>query len=196
MIICPNCKEEIDDDSHYCDQCAQALFFCEKCGRVGLGRRCTNCGGLMLTPEEFEQRQARKNASMGVSVSTGFTSQSFNVTSRGLGTAGMVSQQAGGGIPELLLYNDSLNIRLQGINGAVIGRRQGPYTQYFAQNLYVSGVHAQLKYKSESGWSVTDKHSSNGTKLNERPLQPDVDMSLKNGDILTVANVNLQVSIH
>lgn len=198
MIICPNCKEEIDDDSHYCDQCAQALFFCEKCGRVGLGRRCTSCGGLMLTPEEFEQRQARKNASMGVSVSTGFSSQRFGVTSRGMGIGapGSVTLGSGGGIPELLLYNDSLNIRLQGINGAVIGRRQGPYTQYFSQNLYVSGVHAQLKYKSESGWSVTDKHSSNGTKLNERPLQPDVDMSLKNGDILTVANVILQVSIH
>jgi pSer/pThr/pTyr-binding forkhead associated (FHA) protein len=150
----------------------------------------------MLTPEEFEQRQARKNASMGVSVSAGFTSQRFSSTSRGVGMPGMVTQQAGGGIPELLLYNDSLNIRFQGINGAVIGRRQGPYTQYFSQNLYVSGVHAQLKYKSESGWSITDKHSSNGTKLNERPLQPDVDMSLKNGDILTVANVILQVSIH
>ncbi len=29
MIICPNCKEEIDDESRYCDQCGQALLFCE-----------------------------------------------------------------------------------------------------------------------------------------------------------------------
>ena len=48
MIICPACKEEIDDDSRYCDQCGQTLLFCNQCGRVGLGRRCTHCGGLMM----------------------------------------------------------------------------------------------------------------------------------------------------
>ena len=48
MIICPTCKEEIDDDSRYCDQCGQALLYCNQCGRVGVGRRCTYCGGLMV----------------------------------------------------------------------------------------------------------------------------------------------------
>ena len=52
MIICPNCKEEIDDDSHYCDQCGQALVYCSNCGRVGVGRRCTHCGGLMVSADE------------------------------------------------------------------------------------------------------------------------------------------------
>ena len=100
------------------------------------------------------------------------------------------------GIPQLLLHNDSLNIRMVGVNGAVIGRRQGPYAQFFQQNMFVSGVHAQLKYNNATGWCVTDKHSSNGTKLNEHQLVPDVDMSLKSGDILTIANVNLQVNIN
>ena len=35
------------------------------------------------------------------------------------------------GVPVLTLVNDSLNIRIVGINGAVIGRRKGPYTQFF-----------------------------------------------------------------
>ena len=48
MIICPTCKEEIDNDSHFCDQCGQALLFCDRCGNVGVGRRCTHCGGLMV----------------------------------------------------------------------------------------------------------------------------------------------------
>ena len=85
---------------------------------------------------------------------------------------------------------------MQGINGAIIGRKQGPYAQFFTQNLYVSGVHAQLTFKPSTGWCITDKHSSNGTKLNERLLQPDIDMSLKNGDIVTIANVNLEVRIN
>jgi pSer/pThr/pTyr-binding forkhead associated (FHA) protein len=81
------------------------------------------------------------------------------------------------------------------MNGAIIGRRKGPYVQFFEQHAYVSGVHAQLKYKAGSGWYVVDKHSSNGTKVNNRALQPDVEMVLNNGDVLTIANLNLQVII-
>ena len=77
----------------------------------------------------------------------------------------------------------------------MIGRRQGPYTQFFQQNMYVSGVHAQLKFDPNRGWCVVDMHSSNGTKLNDRLLMPDMEMSLKSGDILTLANVSLQVTI-
>ena len=95
----------------------------------------------------------------------------------------------------LTLANDSLNIRIVAMNGAIIGRRKGPYTQFFEKQAYVSGEHAQLKFKPETGWCVVDKHSSNGTKLNQRQIQPDVDMTLNNGDILTIANVNLQVII-
>ena len=195
MIICPNCKEEIEDDSHYCDQCGQALLYCNRCGRVGMGRRCTNCGGMMVTPDEF-QRGSVSQTAFSPSNTSGFVSQGFiHTSSRGAGGVG-TTQSSTPGIPALVLYNGSLNIRIQGINGAVIGRRQGPYAQYFQNNMYVSGVHAQLRYKAETGWSITDKHSSNGTRLNDHALQPDVEMSLKNGDIVTIANVNLQVSVN
>ena len=190
MIICPNCKEEIDDDSHYCDQCGQALLYCNRCGRVGIGRRCTSCGGLMVTPDEYQHQVSEQTAfSSSIVTSTGFMSPSGNYIPPGQSPAGA------NGIPMLTLYNNSLNLRIQGINGAVIGRRQGPYAQIFAQHMYVSGVHAQLRYKSGVGWSIVDKHSSNGTKVNQHSLQPDVEMTLKNGDIVTIANVNLQVSI-
>ena len=69
MIICPNCKEEIDDDSHYCDQCGQALLYCDKCGRVGMGRRCTHCGGMMVSLEEY-QRKVGSNTAYSVSFSS------------------------------------------------------------------------------------------------------------------------------
>ena len=105
-------------------------------------------------------------------------------------------------MPVLTLANDSLNIRIVAMNGAIIGRRKGPYTQFFEKQAYVSGVHAQLLFKPETGWCVVDKHwcvvdkhSSNGTKLNQRQIQPDVDMTLNNGDVLAIANVNLQVII-
>lgn len=180
MIICPTCNEEIDDDSRYCDQCGKELLFCNHCGRVGLGRRCTYCGGLM--------------GSSGIQETTRHTSVTDYVTYVSTEQSAPFHNPSRE-IPVLTLANDRLNILIVAVNGAIIGRRQGPYTQFFEHQAYVSGVHAQLKYKADSGWCVADKHSSNGTRLNQRVLQPDVEMTLNNGDILTIANINLQVNI-
>ena len=165
MIVCPNCKEEIDDDSRYCDQCGQSLLFCERCGRVGIGRRCTSCGGLML---------------------------SANVHAHAVATTAHRVEPA---VPQITLSNDELHIRFTGSDGAIIGRRQGPYTQIFHQHMYVSGTHARLNYNPGSGWTITDMHSSNGTRLNGQPLQPDVVVPMRNGDTLVIANVSLHVII-
>ena len=185
MIICPTCKEEIDNNSHFCDQCGQALLFCDRCGSVGIGRRCTHCGGLMVAPSD------NKNASESIRG----MSESLKMEMASSGSLSDSRKKDGSYIPVLTLANDSLNIRIVGINGAIIGRRTGPYSQFFEKYPYVSGTHAQLKYAINTGWCVVDKHSSNGTKLNQRTLQPDVEMSLSNGDVLTIANINLQVIV-
>jgi len=111
------------------------------------------------------------------------------------GSLGMTSGTGTVNMPVMTLSNETLNIRIVAMNGAIIGRRQGPYTQFFENQGYVSGVHAQLKYKPGTGWCIADKHSSNGTKLNQRAILPDVDMTLNNGDIITIANISLQVNI-
>ena len=189
MIVCPNCKEEIEEQSHYCDQCGQKLLYCERCDRVGIGRRCTSCGGLMLAPDEHDSIQKQA----GDSLSTDFVSQGFSTLQPGINGQ---PQNLKSQIPQLMLYNESLGIRIIGINGAVIGRRQGPYAQQLQKQGYISGIHAQLKYNPQTGWCIADKHSSNGTRLNDHKLQPDVDMSLKNGDIVSLANVSLKVSVN
>ena len=196
MIICPSCREEIEEYSHYCDQCGQELVYCSSCGRVGMGRRCTQCGGLMITAEEAQQKAlAAKQISsvslrgndLAISLVNDLTSSHRKPEGHGMPVMS--------GIPTLTLYNPTLDIRMVGVNGAVIGRKQGPYQQLFVDNRYISGLHAQLIYKPDTGWCIIDKHSSNGTKLNQRDLLPDVPMSMKSGDIVTLANVNLQVSI-
>ena len=174
MIVCPNCKEEIDDDSWYCDQCGQRLSFCERCGKVGLGRRCTSCGNMMLPSEEYYAKGDTQEQSVAQAETT------------------MPSSHAP---KQLMLVNDALGIYLSGIDGAILGRRQGPYVQYLQRQPYVSGVHAQIKYDAAQGWSIADKHSSNGTKVNDRKLQPDVETPLRDGDTVILANVPLKVSI-
>ena len=209
MIICPACKEGIEDDSYFCDQCGQELSFCKQCGHVGLGRRCTRCGGLMVSRHE-KAVERQPMASVNVNVANVYAAQRVSAApsvsvapgaSAGPSVAPRPSisiAQAGpshSSLPALTLANDSLNIRIVAMNGAIIGRRKGPYVQFFEQHSYVSGVHAQLKYKPGSGWCVIDKNSSNGTRVNQRPLEPEVEMTLSNGDILTIANINLQVII-
>ena len=189
MIICPICREEIDDDSRYCDQCGQALVYCSKCRRVGVGRRCTYCGGLMISASELSK--LGESTSLADNSSKGFFS-GVETTGNNLSVS---LSNISNNIPKLTLTNSSLDINISGINGAVVGRRQGPYRQIFEQHKYVSGVHAQLVYKPQIGWCIIDKHSSNGTKLNQRLLRPDDLMSIKNGDIVTIANINLEVSI-
>ncbi|MBP1542117.1 MAG: FHA domain-containing protein [Prevotella sp.] len=191
MIVCPSCKEEIEDNSHYCDQCGQELVYCSSCGRVGIGRRCTHCGGLMVSVDEMQQRNESRRQISDRGVSS-LTDDEKLLSHRAPDVVQMPVQK---GIPTLTLYNPSLDIRIMGVNGAIIGRKQGPYQQVFEGNMYVSGVHAQLIYTPNSGWCIIDKHSSNGTKLNQRDLLPDVPMSMKAGDIVTLANINLQVSL-
>jgi hypothetical protein len=147
----------------------------------------------MLSPKDYLKHQAQNE--MGSSVSTGFISEGFDLQHRRSLDNTNPSIPGNRAVPQLMLYNDSLNIRLMGINGAIIGRRQGPYVQQLQQQMYISGVHAQLKYNAQTGWCIADKHSSNGTKLNNHKLQPDVEMSMKNGDLLSIANIVLQVSI-
>ena len=251
MIICPACKEEIEDDSHYCDQCGQQLLFCKQCGHVGLGRRCTRCGGMMalpagsmaaanaganpmdapmgnsmVNPMGNPMGSPAGNPGVGAAVRPGVNisvtpsasvSRAANVppaqqqqpvsprTSNAQNIAASISvgpaisiAQAGTGrssMPMMTLVNESLNIRITAMNGAIIGRRKGPYVQFFEQNSYVSGIHAQLKYKSGAGWFVIDMNSSNGTRINQNPIQPETENPLKNGDVLSIANVNLQVVI-
>lgn len=192
MIICPNCKEEIEELSHYCDQCGQKLVYCSSCGRVGMGRRCTYCGGLMTDADDYQSQDSMQQSSVSDVSSSSFVQLTHSPSMRLPNAAPVAS---GTGIPTLTLYNPSLDIRMVGVNGAVIGRRQGPYKQLFDGNMYISGVHAQLIYKPDAGWCIIDKHSSNGTKLNQRDLLPDVPMSVKSGDIVTLANINLQVSV-
>ena len=164
MIICPSCKEDIENNSRYCDQCGQHLFYCSSCGRVGTGRHCTYCGGLM--------RETRDEVLP--------SAVSFTIPET---------------IPVLKMTNVQLGICLVGTNGAVIGRRQGPYRQLLEQNRYVSGVHAQLIYDSQSGWCIVDKNSSNGTKLNDVQLKPECMTALRSGDTVSIATLNFIVDI-
>lgn len=57
----------------------------------------------------------------------------------------------------------------------------------------VSGVHAELR--DNDGWKIRDLGSTNGTRLNGDWLSPGQDHKLKNGDLITIAAIDLLVNL-
>lgn len=47
---CYHCKQQIDDDSLYCDQCGEKIWLCPQCHIPGKGegKRCGRCGSLLV----------------------------------------------------------------------------------------------------------------------------------------------------
>ena len=165
-MYCPNCKEEIDNDSYFCDQCGQKLSFCSSCGVVGLGRRCTVCGGEMKVRADLESV--------------------INTTVRPASNEILTPTP-------LMLVNDSLNIKILAEHNGILGRRNGKWADLLAPFGYISGTHAQLIYTSSEGWCIVDKNSTNGTTINKQHLTQEVPAHIKDGDIISLANVNFIV---
>lgn len=182
MIYCPKCKSEIDEDSRYCDQCGVEVFYCSHCHRPGKGLRCTFCGAPMVRFDELGGEEV-------ASEETTF------VTKRESAMAAAVGATHRSGIPQLFLVNDSLQIRLAGVDGAVLGRRMGIYRDVLASYHYVSGTHAQLSYSMQSGWTITDRGSSNGTFVNGVQVNANEPAQLCHDDRIVLANVEFRVEV-
>lgn len=184
-MICPKCKADIDTDSCYCDQCGQEIRYCQSCRKLGKGNRCTACGGRMVPAIEYVKHTVLpashhaevppvSEAAPGPDVATIKAPTSIR----------------------LILSNGLLGLTIEGVDGAVIGRRHGIYQALFSRFPYVSGSHAQLRFDSiKNKWTLTDMNSSNGSKYNGTPLLPGEPCILENGATIQLANIMLTVAI-
>ena len=184
MINCPKCKAEIDPDSRFCDQCGQEILYCTVCGRPGKGVRCTTCGAPMKRLDDSDAAASAPASNTAEAVST-----------REGTMAAAIGANYRSGLPQLFLVNDNLHLRLAATNGAILGRRSGIYSQFLSQFNYVSGVHAELHYAPDTGWSIEDKNSSNGTYVNGQRLQPAQNRTLKDRDLVQLANIEFRVEL-
>lgn len=194
---CPKCKAEIDADSFFCDQCGQEIRYCQSCHRLGKGNRCTACGGRMLpaadssgcplvtTPMAVASHPMEGGG--GISLASSSQAMEYEATVKVSGLAASA---------RLVFSNSMLGISFEGVDGAIIGRRQGIYQAFFSRYPYVSGSHAQLKFDAgQKKWMIVDMHSSNGTKYNGKPLTAGVPCVLENGATVQLANVLLTVNL-
>lgn len=161
---CPYCKEIIDDDSHYCDQCGKELHFCPECQQPKRGTECPACGtDLVSAKEYFKPKESPKP-------------QKPEETAAPSPSA------------PALLEGDGFRLTLK---EGVFGRTSGIYPEFGTQ-IYISGRHGELRCVNGQ-WQIRDLGSHNGTFLNGVRLAPNTWTDLHLNDQLKIATTHLTV---
>ncbi len=169
MIKCPNCKHEEMEGALFCSECGAQLAF------------TTSKDDEAPEVEPTSQPQAEKKSPVESSIPK--------------------PQTTGGGIV-LKLVGSSQTIPLSGQKEFTLGRiTEGqpilpdidlsPYEGY-AEG--VSRLHAAIRV-TDRGVMIVDLGSSNGTRINGQKIVPNVNYPLKDGDMLALGRIKLQISI-
>lgn len=163
---CPFCKETIDDDSHFCDQCGKELHFCPECRQPKRGTECPSCGADLVSGEAFFAKKEQSSTEAPKSTPKPVTKLETPT----------------------LLEGDGFRLTLK---EGIFGRTTGIYPEFGGQ-IYISGQHGELRCVGGQ-WQIRDLGSHNGTFLNGVRLQPDVWTDLHVGDKLKIATTYLTV---
>jgi len=168
---CPLCKETIDDDSRYCDQCGEQIMVCSVCGRPGKGKFC-RFDSNKLVP-----------ATGGASAPTVQAPVMQSVPQ---------SNGASGG-DKVKLTSQIHGIMIEAGDGDIIGRKNGAFAGVFSRFNFISGTHCKI-VKNAAGWHIQDMGSTNGTTCNGTKLVPNTLYPLASGATIKIADVELTVT--
>ncbi len=189
MITCPYCKQQIDDDSRYCDQCGQHLSYCPDCGTPKKGSICPACGENTVPAEQFFAGAAAKQTAAPEVAAPPKAAPEVAAPPKAVEapetTAAQprIQQDA-----PLKLVGEGLTIT---IKEGPFGRRSGVYPE-FSTCQYVSGRHGEFR-KGPGGWEIMDYGSTNGTFVNGKQLGSNQPCGFSKGDKITIATLQFQV---
>lgn len=189
---CAFCKENIDDDSFYCDMCGEEIKACASCNKAGKGKICTACGTPLCSLKErgkdpqseaLESSKPRKESSASPIPPSG----TYQLTDEDSINASK---------PQLQLLNKNVGINLMIDDNSIIGRVTGQYVGIFGGFNQISGKHCCFNYDPAKGWCVKDLGSTNKTRLNNQPLDPHTSYPLGDMNFLKIANIEFYVRIN
>ncbi len=175
MIVCPNCKHENMDGALFCSECGAQLVF------------STTKESEPLVETKAEPKASKATAHEAAPPKS---------------TSAATKQGSGIGL-SLKMVNSSQVIPLSGQNEFTLGRITdgqpilpdidlSPYEGY-AEG--VSRLHAAIRL-TERGVMIVDLGSSNGTRINGQKIVPNVNYPLKDGDIIALGRIKMQISVH
>jgi pSer/pThr/pTyr-binding forkhead associated (FHA) protein len=174
------------------------------CGKSGTKKHCGSCGGEIVAAKDLANNtdktqfvaqpaqnkvESRRQEPTIPAVPKPAPEQETD--------SGESTVKKNGTVPKkekLRLISPLASIIIEGINGAIIGRRNGDYVNQFTRQEYVSGTHAKLDFK-DGIWYITDLDSTNGTMINGRQLNAHVAYPLTDKDNLRIATVDFIVEL-
>jgi pSer/pThr/pTyr-binding forkhead associated (FHA) protein len=178
MIICPNCKYQEIDGALFCSECGAQLVFSSTKELDAMG---------------FEQKPEMPKPPTSPLSSDTPGKQASAPTGKPAATGVGLS---------LKMVNSGQVIPLTGQNEFTLGRITdgqpilpdidlSPYEGY-AEG--VSRLHAAIRI-TERGVMIVDLGSSNGTRINGQKIVPNVNYPLKDGDIIALGRIKMQITI-
>jgi hypothetical protein len=193
-MICPNkiCRQEIPDDSAFCDQCGARLLRCTQCGNVGTSKFCGKCGGSMA---------ALESPSPPVTLSPPVSAPPEQPSAPPVSPAPPVSappDQSSSATIVVELPGETLFIchpdgwRLEVRDGDILGRTTGQHAPRLGAFPVISGRHAQIA-RQGAEWRIADLGSTNKTYVNGTKLEPNRPVQIKKNDVLILANIMFTV---
>ena len=183
---CPSCKEPIDNDSRYCDQCGGQIMICPACNVPRKGKFCSQCNNELVPAGSAAPAGAAAPVQAGTAPAAQ-PAQAFTPPPSGPSTGSSAVISAGSG---LKLSSAAHGIMIEAGDGDVIGRKAGKFTGVFGRFNFISGTHCSI-IKMGAGWAVMDLGSTNGTFCNGNKLAPNVPCPVSNGTLIKVADVEL-----
>jgi hypothetical protein len=186
-LRCYACKESIDDDAGFCDQCGKEIFQCGACGHLGKGPRC---------PQDGTAMQPRKPATGSATtplLSTPAAAQPPPTPP--MNPAPPAAAGAVTGSNSLHLRGASQGLDLVISPGDLLGRRFGPHADVLQRYSQISSNHLELRRDADGRWFAKDLNSFNHSFYNGTQLAPQVETAIEAGGVLSLGNVALTVSL-
>ena len=193
MITCPNCREEIDEDSKFCDQCGKEIMYCPECKEPKRGTECPRCGEDLVSARVFLTNKDEKPATVN-------TLPCFVRNSEQKEQQSAISQISGGSdIPQgtIVVKKPIVSLSIIGnswclpIKEGRFGRNGGIYSE-FSTVRYISGNHGEFRIHNDH-WEVKDVGSTNGSFLNGQKMVTGQWYVIKKGDSLKIATINFTI---
>lgn len=195
-MICPKCKADIPEDSWFCDQCGSELMFCPNCKTPAKGKRCTQCGAVLVRAKDLDKQVSSEQPVIPEPVpqpEPPVNQPDVKVSSSTMRPEANVAPAIPDTEPTRLVMMDNPSRIVVLKPDAIIGRTTGDYLDVFSDQPYVSGTHAQITLHTSSKWLIMDKGSTNGTKIGNTPLIPNKNYQLKKGQIIEIGFVKFRV---
>lgn len=195
MTKCPYCREQIPDDSWFCDQCGKELKWCPECRAPKRGTECPACGETLLDAGKYfslgKPAGQKAPAAPAPQTAPDITARLDNVMNDMFsdGGFGKAATAAAGQASVPCLEGNGWKLTFK---EGQFGRSGGIWLE-LASIAYVSGRHGQMR-KNGNNWEISDSGSTNGTYVNGSKLVPGTWVALKKGDQVKIATVKFNVN--